>query len=278
MEYPVSRICRVLNIKRRSYYKWNKSEKPIANNFNKKIADIISEEHKSVKEIYGTIRLKHHIQNKYKKEGLILNHKLIRRYKHILGLETIKRTKKGLSVTRAKEKNLTNKAPYLIECNFNSDVPNQKYSSDVSYIKCKDGTLYLSAIKDYFNTEIVSFSTSNFNNVNLIKESYKNLRPETGAIVNTDQGAVYFAYEYVELANKMKFTRSMSHRGHCWENCPIENWFMQLKHEWLCQFDKLTRKEATEEIKKYIHWYNNERIQKKLGYLSPVQYRLKYSN
>ena len=53
-----------------------------------------------------------------------------------------------------------NKAQYLIECNFNSDVPNQKYSSDVSYIKCKDGTLYLSAIKDYFNTEIVSFSTS----------------------------------------------------------------------------------------------------------------------
>lgn len=70
----------------------------------------------------------------------------------------------------------------------------------------------------------------------------------------------------------------MSHRGHCWENSPIENWFMQLKHEWLYQFDKLTRKQAAEEIKKYVHWYNNERIQKKLGYLSPVQYRLKYSN
>lgn len=75
----------------------------------------------------------------------------------------------------------------------------------------------------------------------------------------------------------MGFTRSMSHRGHCWENCPIETWFMQLKHEWLCQFDKLTRKEVEEEIKKYVHWYNNERIQKKLGYLSPVEYRLKYS-
>lgn len=69
----------------------------------------------------------------------------------------------------------------------------------------------------------------------------------------------------------------MSHRGHCWENCPIENWFMQLKHEWLCQFNNLTRKEAKEEIKKYVHWYNNERIQKRLGYLLPVQYSLKYS-
>lgn len=70
----------------------------------------------------------------------------------------------------------------------------------------------------------------------------------------------------------------MSHRGHCWENCPIENWFMQLKREWLIQFDSLSKTQAKEEIKKYVHWYNNERIQKKLGYLSPVQYRQKFSN
>ena len=157
---------------------------------------MILEEHKNNKGIYGTIRLKFAIQ---KKHGLILNHKLIRRYKHILNIITIKRTKKGLSVSRAKEKSLVNKAQYIIDCNFNSDIPNQKYSSDVSYIKCKDGTLYLSAIKDYFNTEIVSFSTSNYN------------------------------------------------------------------------------KGAEKAIKKYVHWYNNERIQKKLGYLSPLEYRLKYS-
>ena len=112
----------------------------------------------------------------------------------------------------------------------------------------------------------------------MIIESYQTINNYKNAIINTDQGAVYFSYEYIELAKNMKFRRSMSHKGHCWENCPIENWFCQLKHEWLCQFTKLTRKEAAIEIKKYIHWYNNERIQKKLGYLSPVQYRLKYSN
>lgn len=275
VEYPVSRICKVLNINRRSYYKWCKSGKPIANNFNKKIADIISEEHTNLKAIYGTIRLKYHIKNKLK---INLNHKLIRRYKHILGLETLKRTKKGLSVTKAKEKNLTNKAQYLIECNFKSEKPGQKFSSDVSYIKCSDGTLYLSAIKDYFNKEIVSLSTSNNNNIELIKESYKKLKPKEYAIVNTDQGAVYFAYEYIELAENMGFTRSMSHRGHCWENSPIENWFFQLKSECLNHLKNLTRKQAIIEIKKYVHWYNNERIQENLGYLSPVQYRLKHSN
>lgn len=203
---------------------------------------------------------------------------MIRRYKNILGLETIKRSKKGLQVKNAKEKNLNNKAPYLVECNFKTNKFGTKFSSDVSYIKCSDGTLYLSAIKDYFNNEIVSYSTSNNNNIDLIIESYKDLNNYKNALVNTDQGAVYFAYEYIELAEQLGFRRSMSHKGHCWENCPIENWFFQLKREWLIQFDKLTRKQAAKEIKKYIHWYNNERIQKKLGYLSPVQYRLKYSN
>ena len=262
----------VLNVKHRSYYKWCQNGKKIANNFNKEHAKIISEEHNKNKSIYGTIRLKHSIEKNY---GIKFNHKKIRRYKQLLGLETLKRSKKGLSVSKAKEKNLVNKAQYLIECDFNSDYFGQKLSSDVSYIKCYDGTLYLSAVKDYFNDEIVSYSTSNNNDVNLILESYKNLKLKKDAIINTDQGAVYFAYEYVELAQNMNFIRSMSHRGHCWENSPIENWFMQLKHEWLCQFDKITRKQAKEEIKKYVQWYNTERIQKKLGYLSPVEYRLK---
>lgn len=261
-----------MEVKRRSYYKWCQNGKKMANNFNSEHAKIISEEHKKNKSIYGTIRLKYIIEKNY---GLKFNHKKIRRYKQILGIETLKRSKKGLSVSRAKEKNLVNKVQYLIECNFNSDSFGQKLSSDVSYIKCSDGTLYLSAVKDYFNDEIVSYSTSNNNDVNLILESYKNLNLKEDAVINTDQGAVYFAYEYVELAQKMNFTRSMSHRGHCWENSPIENWFMQLKHEWLCQFEKITRNQACEEIEKYVQWYNTERIQKKLGYLSPVEYRLK---
>ena len=274
-EYPISRICLVLEVKRRSYYKWCQNGRKIANNFNEEDAKIISEEHKNNNKIYGTIRLKHAIQNKL---GIIFNHKKIRRYKKILKLETIKKTKKGLSVSRAKEKNLVNKAPYLIECNFKSDALGQKLSSDVSYIKCSDGTLYLSAVKDYFNNEIVSYSTSNNNDINLILDSYKNLNIKENAMINTDQGAVYFSYEYIEFAQKNKFTRSMSHKGHCWENSPIENWFMQLKNEWLYLFEKLTRKEAKEEIKKYVQWYNTERIQKKLGYLSPIQYRLNYSS
>lgn len=249
---------------------------PIINNYDSNIAKIISEEHNNLKRIYGTIRLKHHIESKYKKIGLTINHKTIRRYKQALGLSVIVRKPKPLSVTNAKEKNLNNKAHYLIECNFKANEFGMKQSSDVSYIKCCDGTLYLSAIKDYFNKEIVSHSTSDKNDVDLIKASYKSVEPKEGKIINTDQGAVYFSYEYINLANELGFKRSMSNKGHCWENCPIENWFSQLKEEWLRPIGKITKDQAREEIKKYIQWYNTERIQKNLEYLSPVEYRLKY--
>lgn len=262
----------VLDIKRRSYYKWCENNKPLINNYNKTISKIISEEHKNMKNTYGTIRLKHHIENKYK---LILNHKLIRRYKIFLGLSVIVRKKKPLCATNAKEKNLVNKAPYLIKENFKSDKFGTRLSSDVSYIQCTDGTLYLSAVKDYFNNEIVSHFESDNNDVKLIKNSFKDVKVDANAIINTDQGAVYFAYEYVKMAEEIGFERSMSHKGHCWENCPIENWFSQLKQECIYPLGKITKLEAGKEIEKYVQWYNTERIQKKLGYLSPVEYRLK---
>jgi len=271
-EYPVSRICNVLIVNRRSYYKWVSIGKPIINNYDKEIAKIISVEHENMKEVYGTLRLKHHIENKYPK--VTINHKKIRRYKRALGLTVIVRKPKSLAASRKEEKNLINKAPYVIECNFKSDKPLEKLSSDVSYIKCTDGTLYLSAVKDCFNNEIVSFSTSKNNDRKLIIKSYKNLKGVNGSVINTDQGTVYFSYEYVKLAEKLGFERSMSHKGHCWENCPIENWFSQLKEEWLKPLGKINKKRALQEIKKYIQWYNTERIQKKLGYLSPVQFKL----
>lgn len=231
-------------------------------------------EHLETKRTYGTVRLKKHIESKYK--GFIINPKKIRRYKNILGLEVIVRKRRGLNTIRAKEKNLKNKVPYKIECDFTSDKPYQKLSSDVSHIKCTDGTLYLSAVKDFFNNEIVSFSTSIYNDANLIVDSYKSLPKLKSGIVNTDQGAVYFSYEYIELAQKLEFDRSMSHKGHCWENCPIENWFSQLKEELIRPLGKITTKEAMEETKKYVEWYNTQRIQKKLGYLSPIQYKYKF--
>ncbi len=260
-----------MNVNRRSYYKWCNNGKAFINNYDYNIAKIISEEHKNLKGIYGTLRLKHHIKNKY---GLVFNHKLIRRYKQALNLNVVVRKRKAPAAHYGQERIVNNKVDYLIDEDFSAEKFGEKHSTDVTYLECADGTLYLSAIKDMYNGEIVSFETSNRNDAELIINSYKSSNATEETIVNSDQGTVYHSYLYVKLAEKLGFTRSMSRKGRCWENSPIENWFSQLKEEWIRPLGKVTRKEMSVEVKKYVQWYNTERIQKNLGYLSPLQYRL----
>lgn len=268
IEYPITKLCRLLNIKRRAYYKWVSTGKQIANNMEQKDLEIISVEHYNTKQVYGTIRLKFHIQNKY---GIIINHKKIRRYKRILGLITITRKKRPLYIREHEKRSQINLAPNLIKCNFKSDIALTKLSTDVSYINCTDGRLYLSAVKDLFNNKIISHFISDRNDRNLIIKTFNQLRKGNG-IVHSDQGSVYYSQDYIDQIDELGYKRSMSNRGHCWENSPIENWFSQLKEEHLRPIGLKTKKETEKEIKKYIQWYNHERIQKCLGYISPEQY------
>ena len=92
-------------------------------------------------------------------------------------------------------------------------------------------------------------------------------------MINSDQGSLYYSGYYLEELKKKGYLRSMSKRGRCWQNSPIENWFSQLKEECIRIEGKLTKQQAREKIKRYVHWYNTERIQKDLGYLSPIKYK-----
>ncbi len=107
--------------------------------------------------------------------------------------------------------------------------------------------------------------------MNLIFESLKNI-PNHNGIIHSDQGTVYLSPAYKKYMQDKGYIVSMSNKGHCWENSPIENWFSQLKEEHLRPIGLKTKNETKLEIKKYIEWYNTQRIQKSLGYLPPNRY------
>ena len=260
-------MTRRLNISKSAYYNWVLRDKTIANNINKVDLDIISVEHYNTKEVYGVIRLKEHIKQKY---GIIMNHKKIRRYKQFLNLETVTRKKRKICFSN-KKPDYKCMARNLLQNNFTSAKRFEKLSTDVSYIKCTDGLLYLSAVKDLFNNQIISYYVSNRNDVSLIINTLKSV-PNYKGIIHSDQGSLYYSYEYKKVVQKMGYQRSMSRRGACWENSPIENWFSQLKEEHLRRIGLKSKNQTKEEIKKYIQWYNTERIQKCLGYKSPIQF------
>ena len=215
------------------------------NNFNSVTADILLGEHNRLNGVYGTMRLKYHIKQVH---GIVLNHKLIRRYKNELNIKTKVRVRRPFFEKLRKEKSHLKMAPYLMNEDFTSTKPLEKLSTDVSYIQCSDG---------------------------LLKDTMKGLPKACSdiAMINSDQGSLYYSGYYIDKLEKHGYLRSMSKRGHCWQNSPIENWFSQLKEECIRIDGQLTKQETKTKIKGYVHWYNTERIQKDLGYLSPIKYK-----
>lgn len=272
-DYPLTYMCSVFNIHRQAFYKWEKKGKPIANNFNVEDALIISEEHNRLERKYGVERLTQEIRQHL---GIVFNHKKVRRYLRLLGLSCVARVRKPKMNKKGEKKgNHLQMAPNLLDNNFTSERPHHKLSTDVSYIECTDGWLHLSAVKDLFNNQIISYSMSNRNDVDLVLKSLQKI-PKGNGIIHSDQGSQYFSIRYIHLIAKKGYTRSMSRKGACWENSPIENWFSQLKQEHLYPLGKITRKQARKAIKKYVQWYNTERIQKSLKWLSPINFALQY--
>lgn len=270
-EYPVTFMCKALEIRRQAYYKWVRKGKPVMNNYNIEHAKIISEEHHRLERKYGVERLAKEIHQQH---NIRMNHKKVRRYLRAMALYCVARVRKPRKhKEELRKRNHINMAPNLLDNNFTTDTPHHKLSTDVSYIECTDGWLYLSAVKDLFNNQIIAHSISIRNNVDLIMNTIKQL-PKSNGIIHSDQGSQYYSLEYIEKIQRKGYTRSMSRKGACWENSPIENWFSQLKQEHLYPLGKITRKQARKEIKKYIQWYNTGRIQKGLNWLSPINFAL----
>lgn len=162
-------------------------------------------------------------------------------------------------------------AKNLLNCDFKAQIPRSLYSTDVSYINCSNGRLYLSALKDLYSKEIVSYSLSEKNDTELVMNTLKGVSLK-GGTVHSDQGSQYYSWEYRNYLEENGCLRSMSRPGACWENSPIENWFSQLKEEQLRRIGRESKSKTRKSIKKYVQWYNTERIQKDLDYQSPIQF------
>lgn len=189
-----------------------------------------------------------------------------------MNLITKARRKRPFYYRETKKRSYHLAAPNLLNNNFTSTKRYEKLSTDVSYISCTDGRLFLSAVKDLFNKKIISYNISNRNDTKLIIESLSAIQKGSG-IIHSDQGSIYLQTTYKKYMNKKGYKISMSRKGACWENSPIENWFSQLKEECLRNVGPKTKKETKKIIKKYVEWYNTQRIQKCLGYKPPVLYK-----
>ena len=169
-------------------------------------------------------------------------------------------------------------APNHLERHFTATKPNQKWVTDVTEFKAKDGNkVYLSPILDLFNNEIVLYSLSYIPNSALVEKmlklAVKRLDKTSGSILHSDQGWQYQMAAYRQILAEHGIIQSMSRKGNCLDNAAMESFFGRLKTECFYGREFNTLEEIVNAVRDYLNYYNHRRIQLKLKGLSPIQYR-----
>jgi transposase InsO family protein len=253
-------MCSFFGISRAAYYAWRQQmDQPDPDAARKQM---IQEAYEASKKTYGYRRIVFWLRQK---RAVVINHKAVLRLMNCLGIHSIARKRK--MVTKMSQLETYHRYENVLNRDFTATHPNQKWVTDITYIATQQGWAYLSTIKDLYGGFIVAHAMSLSNSVALVSRTL-NLAKEKekvtdGLILHSDQGHQYTSHTYNVLTQQYSITPSMSRRGNCWDNAPMENFFSHLKEEALRNIPIPTFKEAEQIIDEYIHFFNYERIQLK---------------
>ena len=208
-----------------------------------------------------------------RKCGFLLNHKTVQRLMKELGLVCRVRMKKY----RSYKGEVGKVAPNLLQREFESDTPNQKWVTDVTEFSLFGQKLYLSPILDLCSRDIVSYSISDRPILSMVTEmlgkAFVRISDNTSLVLHSDQGWQYQHKQYQRMLKEKGVRQSMSRKGNCLDNAVIENFFGLLKSEllYLQKFDSMEHFKA--ELIDYLDYYNNRRAKAKLKGLPPAIHR-----
>ena len=267
-KYSISVMCRFFKVSRSGYYDYVKRkdipEKDLA------LAEKIQECQTKCGKTYGYRRV--HIW--LERNGIYRNPKTILRVMRKYNLLSVIRRRKFYQYTEH-----LHKYENHWKQNFKADKPNQKWSTDISYIHTNQGVLYLSIIRDLYDNSIVAYKTGTQQTVKLVLDTIKAAKRKEKVTaelqLHSDQGFQYTSHAYFKLTQGYHITPSMSSKGNPYDNAMAENFFSILKTECIYRTKLQTYEEARLLIADYIRFYNNERIQTKTK-LTPLEKRSQY--
>ena len=261
-------MCRFFKVSRSGYYGYVTCMNIPAKDLN--LANKIQECQEKCGKTYGYRRV--HIW--LERQGVHHNPKTILRVMQKYNLLSVVRKKKYRNYGE-----YLHRYPNLLNRDFKAERPNQKWVTDISYIKTNQGTLYLSIIRDLFDNSIVAYKTGTEQNINpvlqTIREAQKKEKVTAEVQIHSDQGFQYTSQAYYRLTKSYNITPSMSRKGNPYDNALAENFFSILKTECIYRIKLKTYDEARLIIDEYIDFYNNERIQLKTK-LTPQEMRCQY--
>ncbi|MEE1247155.1 MAG: IS3 family transposase [Acutalibacteraceae bacterium] len=266
-KYPFNELLQLSGLAHSTFYYY----------LNKLDTDKYEREKQEIQEIYNANKGRYgyrRILIAMRNKGYVINHKTVQKLMKQLGLKGKQRKNDKYHSYKG---TVGKVADNLLKRDFYAEKPFEKLTTDVTQFNVCDSKVYLSPVLDLFNNEVVSYSISTSPNLEQIREMLNGLFEKLPAgatpIFHSDQGWQYQHAEYQRLLTEHNITQSMSRKGNCMDNGAMENFFGRLKVE-MFYGEKFESVNAfIDELKKYIHYYNNERISLKLKGMSPVQYR-----
>jgi len=269
---PLRRCLEVLGLSSSTYHFWKKHENE-ENPKDRKLSEAIRCVQEQNWWAYGSKRMAKWLVS----EGFAekLNHKRVERVMGEFDLHArIRRRHYPKNYYLALKENPVELPVNVLARDFSADRPMQKLVTDITYLPTDEGWVYMAAVLDLWNREIVSYRIGRHISLELVKDVVSQLGPCRGALIHSDMGWTYTHPTYIRHLKELGLKQSMSRKGNCWDNACMENFFGLMKSETIRQTKQLLTVDGMIRlIDDYIHWYNNRRIQKKLGYLSPVDFR-----
>jgi len=262
--YSVKNLCRLLNVSRSGFYEAKQRPKDLAVEACVKAAFVASGC------CYGSRRLSVALRAYGYRVGRYKVRRLMRKY----GLRTSWKRK---FVHTTDSKHELPVAENVLNRQFDPVAPNQAWTSDITYIRTGAGWLYLAVVMDLFSRKIVGWSMASHMKTSLVQDALRmalqQRRPPQGLGLHSDRGCQYASHDYQQLLKANGIVCSMSRKGNCWDNAPMERFFLNLKMERVWQRNYANHGEAIRDITEYIvSFYNTCRLHSKLHYRPPVVY------
>ena len=273
--YPVSMMCRLLEVSTSGYYAWLKRPVSPRSREDAILTDRIRWIYLRSRSTYGAPR----VYEELKDEGVRVGRKRVARLMRTAGMQGVSRRKRVLTTIR---KPGARPAPDLVKRDFTADCPDQLWVADITYIRTWAGFLYLAVVMDAFSRRIIGWSMANHLRAELVIDALqmaiRQRRPE-GVVHHSDQGSQYTSLAFGKRCREANVRPSMGSIGDCYDNALCESFFATLECELLDRYKFRSRDQAGRAVFEFIEgWYNPHRRHSSIGYASPVRYEREHAH
>jgi|SRR5947209_1765648 len=268
--WPVRLMCETLEVSTAGYYAWRQRPKSPSQQRRDSLVVDIRTIHTEVKGRYGSPRI--HAELAARGQPCCVN--TVAKLMHDNDIQA--KTARKFRHTTDSNHDLP-VADNVLDRQFDPASPNESWVADITYIATREGWLYLAAVEDLYSRMVVGWSMAEHMESRLVVDALEmavqRRLPGEELLAHSDRGSQYASEHYQLLLAKHGIECSMSRRGDCWDNAPMESFFASLKKELVHDADFATRVEARAAIFEYIEmFYNVQRRHSSLGYLSPLEY------